>query len=272
MSDKHGIDIKDGRNMDYPHLSCEVRDGVARIELDRPPVNALTQAFYREIAFVFQNLDVLAPGARVVVLSGSGRHFCAGNDLGEFTELDPGNAVKRMREVREAFFAVSRCPIPVIGALHGAALGSGLVLAASCDFVIAAEGALFGVPELTAGVLGGARHLARLVPEPVLRWMYLTSDPVSVEQLAGYGALIKVVPGEELIREATAIAAQVSRHSARSLRYAKESLNTIEWMPLEEGYVQEQKYTIDFCAHPDSREAINSIVEKRAPVYAHTIK
>ncbi|KXF53895.1 crotonase [Rhodococcus sp. SC4] len=255
--------------MEYTNISCEVTGAVARVELRRSPVNALGQAAYRELAHVFQHIDDVAPGARVVVLSSQGDHFCAGNDLQEFTELAPDNAAERMLEVREAFFAISRCPLPVIGAVQGAALGSGLALAASCDFVIASDDARFGVPELNVGVLGGARHLSRLVPEPVLRWMYFTSDPVPVTRLVSYGALITVVDRSRLLEEVLKLATHVARHSASSLRYAKQALNMIEPMTLEEGYVYEQGLTVEFCAHADSREAINAVVERREPRYAH---
>lgn len=249
------------------HVKLEVRDSVAFVTLSRPPVNAVNQDMYREIRDLFLSITTLVPLARVVVLHGDGKHFCGGNDLHEFETLDPTNAAERMREVREAFFAVSDCPLPVVGAVSGVALGTGLALAASCDFVVAADDAKFGVPELSVGVLGGARHLARLVPLPILRWMYFTADPITANRLAALGGVIAVVPTHDLLSEATKIALRVARHSLTALQHAKDALNTIESMALKPGYEYEQSLTCAFAGHPDSREAVRAFFERRDPVY-----
>lgn len=183
----------------YDYLSWSLEDGVATVTMNRPPVNAVDQQMYRELTAAFAPDGPVARSAKAIVLTGAGRHFCAGNDLGEFATLTPDNADSRMAEVRGAFFAIQDCPVPVIGAVRGAALGTGLAIAASCDFVIAAEGARFGTPEVGVGVMGGARHLARLVPEPWVRWMYLTAEPVTAEQLHRLGSLIAVAPDAELL-------------------------------------------------------------------------
>ena len=139
--------------------------------MDRPPVNAVNQRMYGELKSAFESGSPLVAAAKVIVLNGAGPHFCAGNDLIEFGTLNPDNADQRMAEVRAAFFAIQDCPIPVVGAVSGASLGTGLAIAASCDFVIAAANARFGTPEVAVGVMGAARHLARLLPEPWVRWM-----------------------------------------------------------------------------------------------------
>ena len=161
--------------------------------LSRPPVNAVNQAMYREIKALFNDPGLL-DGAKVIVLAGQGRHFCAGNDIGEFATLRPENADERMAEVRAAFFAIQDCPIPVVAAVHGVAVGTGLAIAASCDFIVAADDARFGTPEVSVGVMGGARHLARLVPEPWVRWMYFTAEPVRGDELARLGGAIATAP------------------------------------------------------------------------------
>ena len=117
-------------------LSVAVDGHVAVVTLDRPPVNAVSGAMYVEIRDFFADFDLNLPGVRVVVLTGRGRHFCAGNDLPEFVEMTPENAPGRMKTVREAFWAIYDCPVPVIAAVNGAALGTGLAITASCDFAI----------------------------------------------------------------------------------------------------------------------------------------
>lgn len=251
----------------YNHIRWGVEAGIATVTMDRPPVNAVNQEMYRELEDLFAPEGPLANAAKAAVLSGAGRHFCAGNDLEEFGSLTPENSDSRMAEVRAAFFAIQDCPIPVIGAVHGAALGTGLAIAASCDFVIAADNARFGTPEVGVGVMGGARHLARLVPEPWVRWMYLTAEPVPAAQLLALGSLIRVVPSDELLPTALEHARLVSRHSGVVLRMAKRALNGIETMDLQPGYTFEQSLTTELSADPDSVEARAATLGRRPAAY-----
>lgn len=240
---------------------------MATVTMDRPPVNAVDQEMYRQIAALFSPDGPLAASAKVVVLTGAGKHFCAGNDLVEFGTLTPDNSDARMAEVRAAFFAIQDCPIPVVAAVQGAALGAGLAIAASCDFVIASEDARFGTPEVGVGVMGGARHLARLLPEPWVRWMYFTAEPLSAAQLHALGAVIAVVPRDEVLSRALEHARLVSRHSAVVLRMAKRALNGIETMDLQPGYIFEQSLTTELSADPDSIEARAATLQRRPAAY-----
>jgi enoyl-CoA hydratase len=252
----------------FHHLRLSTDGGIVEVTLARGPVNAVDQEMYRELRDAFRMIGTSMPDARVVVLSGDGKHFCGGNDLHEFRTLTPDNAEERMREVREALWAVYDCPIPVVGAVQGAAVGTGLALVASCDFVVAATGARFGLPELQVGVMGGARHVARLVPQPVVRWMFLSADPMPVEELVRLGALIEVVEPERLREAALARARRIGRHSPAFLRAAKEALNLVEDMELKPGYELEQQYTGRLSGHPDSKEAVLAFLERREPVWA----
>lgn len=249
----------------FAHLRWEVRDQIAIVWLARPPVNAVSQEMYREIKRLFDDLSPLGTGIKAIVLAGEGRHFCAGNDLEEFATLTPENADDRMAEVRAAFFAIQDAHLPVIGAVQGAALGTGLAIAASCDFVIAADNAKLGVPEISVGVMGGARHLARLLPEPWVRWMYLTGEPLQAAHLVRLGAVADVVPAGELIDAACAHAAKITRHSGAAIAMAKRSLNAIETMELHAGYKFEQGLTRELAGHPDSVEAVRATLEQRPP-------
>ena len=243
-------------------------DSVAVVTLDRPPVNAVDQAMYGEIRDLFARFDELLPAAKAVVLTGAGKHFCAGNDLDEFLSLDEVNSAGRMRLVRDAFNAIYDCPVPVIAGVRGAALGTGLAIAASCDLVVAGEGARFGTPEVAVGVMGGARHLARLVPQPVMRLMYFTADPLPAAELLGFGSVVRVVADDAVLDAAMQLAGQITRHSRAALRHAKESLNAIEFMDLKAGYEFEQRVTGRLVAHPDAKEAVAAVRAGRQPNYA----
>jgi enoyl-CoA hydratase len=177
------------------------------------------------------------------------------------------NSDERMAQVRAAFFAIQDCPLPVIGAVRGAALGAGLAIAASCDFIVATADARIGVPEVSVGVMGGARHLARLLPQPVVRLMYLTGEPLDVQRLFQLGAVVAVAEPDELLEVAHRHAGQIVRHSDFTTRMAKRSLNTIETMDVKRGYEFEQSLTRDLVGHPDSIEAVLAAIERRAPRY-----
>jgi enoyl-CoA hydratase/carnithine racemase len=241
--------------------------GVADVQLARPPVNAIHREMYIEIAALFSDPDRLGKGLQGIVLSGSGPHFCAGNDLNEFATMTPENGIERMWRVREAFFAIQDCAVPVIGAVHGAALGTGLAIAAACDIVVAARDALFGLPELTVGVMGGARHLARLAPQPLVRRMFFTGEPMRAEDLAAATGALILCQGDELLSKAHAIAARVASFSPLAIRMGKRALNRVESMDLKSGYEVEQGYTVRMSGHPDSKEALAAAHEKRMPQY-----
>ena len=242
-------------------------DNTATVWLNRQPVNAVNEPMYLEIREFFGNLTTYLPRARAVVLAGRGKHFCAGNDLAEFQTLDPANAPARMKLVREAFWAIYDAPVPIIAAVHGAAVGTGLAIAASCDLIVAAEGAKFALPEVKVGVMGGAKHLSRLAPQGVVRLMHYSGDLVDAEKLRPFGGIVDIVPVDKLLDTAQALARSIARHSPVALRFAKQSLNTIEYMDLKSGYEFEQGLTAELSGYADSKEAVNAVIERRAPVY-----
>lgn len=251
----------------FRHLSWTVEGHVAHVVMDRPPVNAVDRVMYAELEQLFSEPQVLGRDARAIVLSGAGRHFCAGNDLDDFTSLDYDNTPAITKLVRQAFFAISDCDLPVVAAVHGAALGSGLAIAASADVIVATEDARLGLPELSVGVMGGARHLARLVPQPVVRWMFLSAEPMPAVELARYGAILRIVPKEELVATAIELAGVIARHSPVALRYGKKALNVIEHMDLKPGYEYEQGMTREMTRFADAKEALQASLERRQPQY-----
>jgi enoyl-CoA hydratase len=253
---------------EFKYLAIEPSgDGIFHVQLARPPANAVHRDMYIELKRLFGDVDQLGQDVRAIVLSGQGKHFCAGNDLDEFATMTPDNAVERMWRVREAFFAISECAVPVIAAVHGAALGTGLAIAGSCDFVVASADARLGLPELTVGVMGGARHLARMAPQPLVRRMYFTGDPMTAQELASAGAAIIVCEGERLMDEAMRFARRIATHSPTAVRVSKRVLDRIEWMDLRTGYEFEQGATSRMSGHPDSKEALAAFREHRGARY-----
>lgn len=242
-------------------------DGVAVVTMDRPPVNAVDLVMYRELRELFVDIDRIGAGVRAVVLTGSGRHFCAGNDLDDFASMDRDNVRERMFHVREAFFAIQDCAVPVVGAVGGAALGTGMAIAASCDFVVAADDSSFGLPELSVGVHGGARHLGRLVSQPIVRWMYFTGQRLSGEQLLALGAVVAVVPRDALVATARSEAGRIAAYSPTAVRMGKQGLNDIEFLDIRRGYEHEQGLTARMMDFPDSKIALEASRKGETPVF-----
>lgn len=240
---------------------------VATVTITRPPVNAFTVPMYEEMQDLFGRTDEIVPDARAIILTGDGKHFCGGNDLTEFQTMTPENAGERMLEVRKAFWAIRDCPIPVIAAVAGVAVGTGLAIAASSDLIVAADDAKFSLPEIQVGAMGGARHAMRIAPLGVVRRMHFTADMVPVQELEPYGGIHAVVPREQLSKEAHSLAARIVQHSPIAIRICKRSLNEIESMEFKEGYAFEQSLTAELSGYDDAKEAVNAFFERRTPVY-----
>jgi len=240
---------------------------VVSVVLDRPPVNALTIALYQRIAEVFEDIGTWTDVNCAVLSAGGSRAFCAGLDLRELlaakVEDDPGRAVI----VRRMFRSVRHCAIPVIAAVNGPALGAGCVLASVCDIRIASENATFGLPEINAGRCGGTAHMARHVPQGLLRRMFFTGVPISAQEAHRAGFVDQVVPLDRLIPAANELAGVIAGKAPLGLRMGKEAMNRVEVMPVEEGYELEQEYSTKLLHTEDAREATRAVLEKRAPVF-----
>ena len=252
--------IRSSRPDGRPHLLL--------ITIDRPPVNAMSLDAHRELLDALRSTGA-DPTIRCVVLTGAGhKAFVAGGDVGELGALDPASALVRTRVIRDVFDAIRRNAVPVIGAINGAALGGGLAMASQCDVLVAADTATFGLPEINVGVMGGTKHLARMVPEKLMRWMALTGKRVDAAHLERLGAVLKVVPPAQLLDAAFEVADDICANSSAAVRLMKEVINLTESMDLDHGYHVETYATAIISAHPDSKEAARAFQEKRAAAYA----
>ncbi len=245
----------------------EGRPHIALVTIDRPPVNAMSLDAHRELLTVMRALGQDA-SVRCIVLTGAGeRAFIAGGDVGELGALDAASALQRTSVVRDVFDSIRRNPVPVIGAINGPALGGGLAIMAQCDVVVAADTATFGLPEIDVGVMGGTRHLARIVPEKVMRWMALSGKRVTAADLERLGVIYQVVPRERLLETALAAADEICAKSPAAVRLMKEVMNLTEHMTLNDGYHVETYATAIISTHADSKEAARAFKEKRPGVY-----
>ena len=263
------------------HVRVEVADHVAVVTLDHPPVNALTEQTFLELAEAFDGLSS-GRDAHVAVLTAAGdRAWCAGVDLRDSPKrhrpdgrredggpkVDARWQIDAGRVVRDCFDAVYECGVPVIGAVGGAAIGAGLALAAVCDLIVASTRATFALTEINVGVLGGVRHTQRMVGPYLAKRMFLTGEAASAAEVYARGAIESVVAPDQLMPTAMALAATIASKSPIAVRLIKESANRVEDLPLQIGYRTEQDYTTRIRRFADSDEARIAYLEKLEPSF-----
>jgi enoyl-CoA hydratase/carnithine racemase len=253
---------------DLTQLKVVIADHVATLTMNAPPVNALTRTLNDELTLALDRISEI-DDVRAVVLTGEGKVFCAGADLKGRAEniKGPGDLPAHSRRTRECFHAIRECAKPVIVAINGAALGSGLAMIASADILVASEKASVGLPEVDVGLLGGCRHAMRLFSHSRLRRMALTGMRVDGAELYRLGIVEACTTPDDLMPTALQIARTIASKSPVSTRMGKHTLNVIEDMSLRDGYRYEQDMTAQIGKTEDAREAQLAFKEKRAPVF-----
>lgn len=249
-------------------LRVSIADHIATLTMDSPPVNALTRVLNDELTLALDRISEM-DDVRVVVLTGAGKVFCAGADLKGRAEIikGPGDLPAHSRRTRECFHSIRECAKPVIVAINGAALGSGLAMCASADILVASEKGSLGMPEVDVGLLGGARHAMRLFSHSRLRRMALTGIRVGGAELYRLGVVEACTTPEDLMPTAMDIARTIASKSPVSTRMGKHTLNVIEDMSLRDGYRYEQDMTAAIGKTEDAKEAQLAFKEKRVPIF-----
>ncbi|MGW6834103.1 enoyl-CoA hydratase family protein [Streptomyces sp. NPDC054949] len=219
--------------------------GIALVTVDFPPVNALPVHGWYELADALRAAG-RDPDVRCVVLAAEGRGFNAGVDIKEM-QRDTGHdaLIGANRGCYEAFAAVYECEVPVVAAVNGFCLGGGIGLVGNADAIVASDDAVFGLPELDRGALGAATHLARLVPQHLMRTLYYTSRTVSAAELHAHGSVWKVVPPAGLRAAALELAAEIARKDGLLIRLAKAAINGIDPVDVRRSYRFEQGFTFE---------------------------
>ncbi|MQY37458.1 Carnitinyl-CoA dehydratase [Streptomyces sp. RB17] len=220
-------------------------DGIAVVTVDFPPVNALPVHGWYELAACLRAAGA-DPKVRCVVLTAEGRGFNAGVDIKEMQRTAGHEAlIGANRGCYEAFAAVYDCEVPVVAAVQGFCLGGGIGLAGNADAIVAADDAVFGLPELDRGALGAATHLARLVPQHLMRALYYTSRTVTAEELHRHGSVWRVVPRGQLNTAALELAREIAAKDGSLIRLAKAAINGIDPVDVRRSYRFEQGFTFE---------------------------
>ncbi|HVV22581.1 MAG TPA: enoyl-CoA hydratase family protein [Pseudonocardiaceae bacterium] len=237
--------------------------GVTVVTLDFPPVNAVPVQGWFDLADA-----VLAagrdPSTHVVVLRAEGRGFCAGVDIKELQRTDGYQALVDVnRGCAAAFGAVYDCAVPVVAAVHGFCLGGGVGLVGNADIVIAADDARFGLPEVDRGALGAATHLARLVPQHLMRALYYTARSIDAQTLRHHGSVYDVVTRDRLDAAALELANEIAAKDTRVIRRAKEAINGIDPQQVHRSYRFEQGFTFELNLTGVSDQARQAFLDGR---------
>jgi enoyl-CoA hydratase/carnithine racemase len=254
----------------YDTLELDPADAVLRVRLNRPQAsNALNTQMGRDLVHCFEALAMESGAVRCVVLTGAGdKAFCAGGDLKERRGMTD-DAWRRQHVVFERMVrALLDCPIPIIGAVNGAAYGGGCEIAACCDFLYAAEHARFALTEVTLGILpggGGTQTVARAVGERRAKELILSGMPFTAAQAMQWGLVNAVFPADRLLPEATAIAERIAANAPISVRQAKQSIHRGLQMSLADGLAFEIEAYNRTVPTRDRQEGVLAFNERRPP-------
>ena len=254
--------------MTYENILVEAKGAVGLITLNRPKaLNALSGSLIAELNQALDGFEADdAIGA--VVITGSERAFAAGADIREMQHLTYIEALSG--SFIESWQRVTRMKKPVIAAVAGYALGGGCELAMMCDFIIAADNARFGQPEILIGTIpgsGGTQRLTRLVGKSKAMEMVLTGRQIDAAEAERAGLVSRVVPAAELLAEALKAAEKIASLSRPAVLLAKEAVNRALETTLAEGVLFERRLFHSTFATEDQKEGMAAFAEKRPPAF-----
>ncbi|MDF3284139.1 MULTISPECIES: crotonase/enoyl-CoA hydratase family protein [unclassified Gordonia (in: high G+C Gram-positive bacteria)] len=265
-----------------PSLVIDRCEGIASVQLNRPAAaNALDAGLWWSLASAFAEIDT-DPSVRVVVLSGAGRHFCAGIDLqmlDDFSTVadDPcagrGSEalLDRIIELQRAVSAIEGCRTPVIAAISGACIGAGLDIAAACDVRLAAADARFCLKEVDLGVtadVGVLQRLPRIIGEGLARELALTARTVDAQEARAIGLVTGVSDDRDgVLASARELAATIAARSPLAVRGTKRALNFARDHPIGDGLEQVALWNAATLLSADLAESLAAARDRRTPTY-----
>ncbi len=252
--------------MSFRHLTIAVDGGVATVTFDRPPVNAVDLEVIDDFLALVARLGE-DPAVRAVVLTGTGRRFCAGADVSMMRDLSAANhrKVRRWVEVQAGLEAM---PKPVIAAISGYALGGGAELTLACDVRFMAADARIGFPEIDLGLFpgaGGTQRLSRLVGPARALALMIDGRRLTAEEALNLGLVHRVPPAERLLPDAQAYARELASRPTRAIGLLKRAVYGGWGRPLAEGLEVEARAVFELIETADAREGLAAFLEKRPP-------
>jgi len=246
-----------------------LNETIAVLRLHRPEAaNAINTDMAMDIIYFFTALE--KSPLRCLILTGSGRHFCAGADLKDRKGMDEAAWHTQHQIFEEAHRTIVNCKIPVIAAVNGAAMGGGLELAMACDFIVAADTARFGLTETTLGImpgLGGTQLLPRKIGTARAAELIYMGKPFSAAEAFHWGLVNHLYPDAELMPNAIALATNISHNAPLAIQAVKRAMHEGATQPLHEALQCELDYYYPLLNTQDRTEGINAFNEKRKATF-----
>lgn len=257
--------------MSFENIVLEVEDTIATIFFNRPKaLNALNNALFDELDIALDQVNA-DTNIKVLILTGTGdKAFVAGADIAELAQMNPLEAKTFSRKGQKIFSKIEALPIPAIAAVNGFALGGGSEAALACDFIYASEKALFGLPEISLGLIpgfGGTQRLSRLIGVNRAKEMIFTGKNIKAAEALELGIVNKVCAHEDLMAGVLKIAGQIAAKGKIALRSAKEVIQSGLNADLETGCRIENDVFGLTMSSEDAKEGTTAFLEKRKPVF-----
>lgn len=254
-------------------VKYEVKDNIATVQLDNPPLNVLSTKLKQDLWDCLQEISS-RPDIRVLILTGAGdRAFMVGADIKEFSNfMEPGKAKESSLASHKTFCLLESMPIPTIAAINGLALGGGCELALCCDIRIAAENVQLGLPEINLGLFpgaGGTQRLARLLGPSAAKELMFTGKTIDATKAYVMGLVNKVVPKGKAYSEALKLAQELSQKPGAALELIKKAVNQGIEKTLHEGLELEADLIDQVFLTEDIKEGVAAFIEKRKPCFKH---
>ncbi|WP_029918201.1 enoyl-CoA hydratase/isomerase family protein [Pelobacter seleniigenes] len=257
--------------MSSQHLLVSSKDGITTLTINQPQtLNSLSPAILSELAEQVAELQA-DPAVKVVIITGAGaKAFVAGGDIAAMQPLGPLEAREVVRKAQQLFNAIEFGQKIFIAAINGYALGAGCELALACDIRIAAEGAKLGQPEVKLGIIpgwGGTQRLPRLVGKGKAKELMLTGDMLCATEAKELGLVNQVVPAEQLLDSAWAMAQKIAGKSQSAVRLIKQAVDNGMEMTIDKAFHYEAElFALCFATH-DQKEGMQAFLEKRTPTW-----
>ncbi len=267
--------MKSEPDMSYDTIRFEIAGGIARLTLNRPDrLNSFNVAMHGEVRAALQKVRE-DQSARVLVITGAGRGFCAGQDLND-RAVAPGGAAVDLGESIERYYkplilALADLPLPVIAAVNGVAAGAGANIALACDLVIAARSASFVQAFCKLGLVpdsGGTWNLPRLVGPARAMGLAMLGEKLPAEQAAQWGMIWRCVEDAELVATVDALASHLATAPTRGLARTKQAIRSASGRTLEEQLDVERDFQRELGNSADYAEGVAAFTQKRAPRFS----
>jgi 2-(1,2-epoxy-1,2-dihydrophenyl)acetyl-CoA isomerase len=251
-------------------IIVESRPGYRLITLNRPErLNALTVEMAGALMETLKSAEKDGT-CRALLLTGAGRGFCAGQDLTAIADAEPDDIGDLLQEYNPLILKLRELPIPVVCAVNGVAAGAGANLALACDIVVAARSASFVQAFAKIGLIpdcGGTWLLPRLIGEARARALSMLAEPISAETAAQWGMIWRVIPDEQLVAEAEALAEQLAAGPTAALGLIKQAFEESAENDLEEQLDLEAELQEEAAENPDYAEGLHAFLEKRQAAF-----